>query len=422
MWINDYAYLKRGGVFFTDIPEGGHMEWIKENTVLFFCLIGAVVIIAALLVALYFAGNHKIRFDSCGGRPVKALHARRSRLVIMPSTYRDGYIFGGWYFDKACTMPAVISTMPRQSVKVYARWDKEKPDIPLLESAATLSLPAPLYASKSAARPKSFLKQLKASSNFNKETFTEVCACILGYKGVRVKYGRREALIRMRGAALIRATLSGNTLKLYYALKPEEYDKNIYHHKFSKVKRMTDTPLELAVRSLRTRKYAVKLADDAARSKGLQLKAKYVLLDYNTLVLARGGNALTKAGKSAMIVPSVNVQDVGVLSDDEAAAMTETKYVAPRPEGAKIELINIGTLSDNFADGARVDLNMLKRKKLADADADGFRVIGKNTLERSLTVAADGYNSSAVKMILLTGGRVIRLQEKKEAEPTDVKL
>lgn len=38
---------------------------------------------------------------------------------------------------------------------------------------------------------------------------------------------------------------------------------------------------------------------------------------------------------------------------------------------------------------------MLKRKKLADADADGFRVIGKNTLERSLTVAADGYNSSA---------------------------
>ena len=116
------------------------------------------------------------------------------------------------------------------------------------------------------------------------------------------------------------------------------------------------------------------------------------------------------------------MQDVGVLSDDEAAAMTETKYVAPRPEGAKIELINIGTLSDNFADGARVDLNMLKRKKLADADADGFRVIGKNTLERSLTVAADGYNSSAVKMILLTGGRVIRLQEKKEAEPTDVKL
>ena len=397
------------------------MEWIKENTVLFFCLIGAAAVIAVLLAALYFAGNHKIRFDSCGGRPVKTLYARKSRLIIMPSTYRDGYIFGGWYFDKACTMPAVISTMPRQSVKVYARWDKEKPEIPLLESAATLSLPAPLYAAKPAARLKSFLKQLKASSNFNKDTFTEVCACILGYKGVSVKYGKREALIRMRGAALIRATLSGNTLKLCYALKPEDYDKNIYHHKQSKAKRMADTPLELAVRSLRTRKYAVKLSADVAEAKGLTLKTKYVPLDYNTLVLARGGNALTKAGKAAMVVPSVNVQDVGVLSDAEAAAMTEIKCVAPRSEGAKIELINIGTLSDNFADGSRVDLNMLKRKKLADADAAGFRVIGKNTLERSLTVAADGYNVSAVKMILLTGGRVIRLQEEKVTEKADIK-
>ena len=37
--------------------------------------------------------------------------------------------------------------------------------------------------------------------------------------------------------------------------------------------------------------------------------------------------------------------------------------------------------------------------------------MGKNTLERSLIVTANAFNLSALKMILLTGGRAIALKE-----------
>ena len=105
----------------------------------------------------------------------------------------------------------------------------------------------------------------------------------------------------------------------------------------------------------------------------------------------------------------------GVLSDDEARAMAEVKLVPPQEGEEKIVSVALSTLSEHFPDGVHVNLSSLKRKKLVAEDATGFRVVGKNTLERSLVITANAFNLSALKMILLTGGRAIVLKERDPA-------
>lgn len=361
-------------------------------------------------------GYHTITFDTQGGAPVKPMHKKRSQLVIMPKAEKPGCLFGGWYFDKACTRPAVISTMPRENVKVYAKWNVPLPFTPEAEKHPQVFLPAE---AASVPHPKSFLKQLKEGSNANKETFTELCGYMLGFRGVRVRYTRREALFRHKKQELLRAIVRGNTLRIYFNLDPDAYEQATYHHRRTEKRWAVKTPFELVVRSNRSRKYAMRLAEDVMRKAEIEPKRSYTPLDYRTYVLARGGNALTKAGKGELIVERINVQDVGVLTDGEARSMAEIKRVPPQEGESKIVSVSVSTLSEHFADGVRVNLASLRRKNLVAEDATGFRVVGKNTLERSLVVTANAFNANALKMILLTGGRAIILQEDESLAPKE---
>ena len=265
----------------------------------------------------------------------------------------------------------------------------------------------------------SFLKQLKEGSNANKETFTELCGYMLGFRGVRVRYTRREALFRHKKQELLRAIVRGNTLRIYFNLDPDAYEQATYHHRRTEKRWAVKTPFELVVRSNRSRKYAMRLAEDVMRKAEIEPKRSYTPLDYRTYVLARGGNALTKAGKGELIVERINVQDVGVLTDGEARSMAEIKRVPPQEGESKIVSVSVSTLSEHFADGVRVNLAALRRKNLVAEDATGFRVVGKNTLERSLVVTANAFNANALKMILLTGGRAIVLQEDESLAPKE---
>lgn len=352
-------------------------------------------------------GYYTISFETNGGEPVKAIHKRRSELVIMPKTKREGYIFGGWFFDKACTRMAVISTMPREDVRVYAKWNKPIPF--MAEEKPQILLPAE---AESLPHPRSFLTRLKAGSQLNKTTFTQLCGVLMGYRRVRVRYTKREALFRFGKVELVRVLVRGESLRTYFRLDPAAFDEKIYHHRTSDKNWAKQTPLELNVRSLRSRKYALQLATRVAELLGLQPKAKYAPPAYEECVLARGGNKLTKAGKTQLIAERIHAHDTAVLTDAEAKEMLEYKLVDTLADPTKLVAVTTATISERFADGTNVNLNALKRKGLVAPEAVGFRLVGKGVLERSIVVTADAFNTAAIKMLLLTGGRAIQLKER----------
>ena len=82
--------------------------------------------------------------------------------------------------------------------------------------------------------------------------------------------------------------------------------------------------------------------------------------------------------------------------------------------GSSREIINVDTLSDNFSAGERVDVNILKKKSLIPYDTAYIKVLARGMIDKPLSVYANDFSLSAVKMIALTGGEAVKVITVKE--------
>lgn len=83
------------------------------------------------------------------------------------------------------------------------------------------------------------------------------------------------------------------------------------------------------------------------------------------------------------------------------------------------EIINVDTLNDNFYSGDRVDINVLKEKGLVSENTAYIKVLARGEINKSLSVYANDFSLSAIKMIALMGGeaiKVITVKEKRNKE------
>ena len=78
-------------------------------------------------------------------------------------------------------------------------------------------------------------------------------------------------------------------------------------------------------------------------------------------------------------------------------------------DGNGHSIINVDTLSRSFEPGDRVDVNILKKKSLIPYDTAYLKVLARGAIDKALTVYANEFSLSAVKMIVLTGGEAIRV-------------
>ena len=78
-------------------------------------------------------------------------------------------------------------------------------------------------------------------------------------------------------------------------------------------------------------------------------------------------------------------------------------------DGKEEFMLNIGMISDNFAPGSRVDINILKERALIPADTSYLIVLSGGRIDKPLQVYANEISLSAVKMIALTGGQAIKV-------------
>ena len=78
-------------------------------------------------------------------------------------------------------------------------------------------------------------------------------------------------------------------------------------------------------------------------------------------------------------------------------------------KGAKAKaIINVDTLDKNFERGETVNLESLKAKKLIGKNVGFVKVLARGALTKPLTVEAQVFSIEAVKMIIITGGKVIK--------------
>ncbi len=107
---------------------------------------------------------------------------------------------------------------------------------------------------------------------------------------------------------------------------------------------------------------------------------------------------------------SVNVERAdSLISDNLAKNLVKKERETVYTEGRRKCVINIDTVSDNFLMGEVVDVNTLKERGLIPQDASYVKVLARGAIDKSLTVKANAFSLSAVKMIALSGGQSVKV-------------
>ena len=259
---------------------------------------------------------------------------------------------------------------------------------------------------------------------------------LLSYKKVRSRMSWTNDSFRLGRETVAKFALRGKTLSLYLALDPASLEGTKYRYEdASSVARYAAVPVRLKLKSDRSVKYAAELIARLAEEKGAP-RADTPAVDYTMpyesteALIKRGlikllatdevGTEVVKADFGAIsrekfkrvtgleVRESVSVAEAaGTITDETAAQLTIREEKKSVHRGTKKGIINIDTLSANFASGDVVDLIALKEKGLVARNVGHVKVLARGVLDKSLTVMAQDFSLDAVKMIALTGGAAV---------------
>ena len=124
-------------------------------------------------------------------------------------------------------------------------------------------------------------------------------------------------------------------------------------------------------------------------------------------------SALDTNNMSELITESISVEEAKEKIEDEVLdklvvkANDLAKYKKAKKEKF---IVNIDSISDKFNNGEVVNLESLKARNLLPKKCNYFKVLARGILDKKITVEANDFSKDAIKMILLTGGNVIKVQ------------
>ena len=281
------------------------------------------------------------------------------------------------------------------------------------------------------------------------------------YPAVKTRESWRQVRVYSGRKTLASVLFKGRKLCVAYALDPKVYEDTKYHGAdLSGVKRYEKTPMLLKVFSDRKLRYAKYLFAQVAEQNGLvqgEVEHHEFRLPYETtqqlldeqLVKLFSNKELTEnaqleqADIATLIRERITLREAQTAMSDELAAMLLEEETDPAPEEplpvreasevvasdaapaapspsekaitersvrrdrGKKGIINIDTLSQNFAAHDIVTLELIKERKLIPENVEYLKVLARGFIDKPLTVEAHDFSMDAVKMILLTGGRAI---------------
>ena len=109
------------------------------------------------------------------------------------------------------------------------------------------------------------------------------------------------------------------------------------------------------------------------------------------------------------IVDHIDAEEADTMISDELA-MENADYEEGAGHG-KQGIINIGDIDKAFEPNSVITLAVLKEKGLIPKKVGRMKVLADGILNKPLTVKSESYSVQAIKMIELTGGKVIILKD-----------
>ena len=290
---------------------------------------------------------------------------------------------------------------------------------------------------------RSFRARLIQADDEMKDYYNGLRSELLSYVGVkeRVSWNYDSYNVGRRQFAKINA--NRKSIILYLALAPASVDEKYTFRDVSEKKRYAAVPVRYKITGSRSFKYAVELIAQAAAEFGLDYKRFEEKLDIpyeerDELIKKRlikvyakreTGETVTEEEleqyieegatveslSAYTVTDRVSVNEAEILISDATAkqlvALAEEAEEQARAARAKRSYVNLDTVSANFREGEKVDLAALQAKGLVDKKATAYKVLARGSLDKSLTIEANDFSLPAVKMIALTGGKVVKIRK-----------
>ena len=285
---------------------------------------------------------------------------------------------------------------------------------------------------------RSYTAKIIQSQDTVKNYYDEVKNELMRY-GVSDRISWKHETFKKGRKLLARFAVRGKTLGVYLALNPADYENTKYKvEDVSSVKKNAAVPALYRIKNDRRCHYVKDLIANLMAAEGLeageQLNEKYSaqypyeelepLID-RKLVKLLPWKDFAAGSEVGLIAVSKDDLPTEILMGEVSVSEADDMFIggnvdvlvehsAKYSDKSKKDIINIDTLGRYFNSGETVTVEEIK-KRVPDfgKKVTYLKVLARGKLDKSLTVEADDFSPEAIKMIVLTGGKVIRKKANK---------
>jgi len=266
-----------------------------------------------------------------------------------------------------------------------------------------------------------YTNKLCLSSAELKNKYNIIKNAIMKYNKVRSRISANYESFRKGRKLLIRFSILGKTLRVYLALDPNEYPVTVYHQRNEGDKKKYElVPMMLRVRSARSVRNAVKLIDELMEKEGIALAKSYEDVDYAKEFKYDSNALLIKDGFKKLVREEIDEAHADELSDDEALRVVVNKEVdetveekvVSKNEKVNKSIVNVDQINQVFEYDEYVTIEKMKEKGLVNKKTNYVKVLSRGVINKPMTIEANEFSLKAIKMIVLTGGSVVKLVSK----------
>ena len=130
---------------------------------------------------------------------------------------------------------------------------------------------------------------------------------------------------------------------------------------------------------------------------------------------SRAKDLMERAEKIGRVEVDMEKAD-SLITDALAKDLIKRAERPIRTGGSERGVINVDTLSEYFYPGERIDINVLKKRRLIPDNVSVLKVLARGRVDKPLSVYANEFTPAAVKMIVLSGGEAVKAQTVKKSE------
>jgi hypothetical protein len=275
---------------------------------------------------------------------------------------------------------------------------------------------------------RSFMARLIQLNDEEKSFYSMLKNNIMSYSGTTSEVTWDFENIKTSRGTIARFCVRGSTLCLYMALDPNKYAGQKYQVEQTICRKYECVPCLYRIKNAKRAQYATELIAELAQIFSLPMGDEqneiYHLPYDNTKSLVERGliqetvtqenyvDYLKRRGQKEidkLCLCEVHAGDAQhLLKDDWAIALIDDKREGKETSG-KRAVVYLDRICEHYSRDETVDLNSLIKKGLVDRNVSAVKVLARGRLNKPLTVEANDFSIEAVKMILLVGGKVIRI-------------